>query len=526
MNSAIPLSGPDRLRRPAFLVWAPVSVTAAWFLAALLSPQPLEKTVPFVLAQFALAVLLLWLLWSRKEASRAAGPDAAVFIALHGLLFYGLSNVVPVFYREVRPADLRVITESRVPYADIDAYTAATIAAIGLVAGLAAGAGVVGRMGRLPQSGAGWFGTVRWLPGAGTAAAILVLLLVLAAIGTFRFGIEFNATLSEERVARLELGDQLLFHGLFSFLPLGPALAATVFVQMRRCRWPVRAALLMAGLFMITLIGVWRMRSTAMLAAALPIVLLGLLGRIAVAKWFVPAGLLVVMSYVAVTRVRISEAPGVVESSSDTGIDLLALGEAVRHRGGDDTVSGMVILDASYRLAGLEGAAALLEAQKAGRLAAQLGRVTASGFVQSLPARIRPEPDIPLKIKTAPAVLGVFGEGDWVTTLLSEAVLDCGVWGTVLYGFLAGALIAGIEQFLLFAGSLPAMGGLLFLRYAFLLFLLTFASDLAGMTTRFFKATVGYWVLMIVIGIVIHAIDPREQASRSAGKRTPAEPAV
>src|ERR1019366_9041678 len=123
---------------------------------------------------------------------------------------------------------------------------------------------------------------------------------------TLRFGVEYAVTLSDERIAALSPFDQLLFHGLFWFLAIGPALAAVVWTRQRRRRPAVAAALVGVAIVFVAVLGVWRMRSTAMLAVALPVVLLASQGQINARRWALPAVLLVGGSYAVITAVRIS----------------------------------------------------------------------------------------------------------------------------------------------------------------------------------------------------------------------------
>ena len=496
-----------------FLVLGPVLIAAGWIVAALLSPYPFAAAVPFILAQFALTTLLLGLLAVSRKVWKETGPDTTAFVALHGLIYYGFANVVPVFFRDTRPLELKLLMEERIPEAGLAAYAGATLAAIGLVAGAALGARIVLAAAGEIRLRAGENRRIPWLPGASTSAGILAVLVVVVLAGSARFGLDFAVTLSDENVRELGLLDQLLLHGLFWFLPLGPSLAATVYLQARRPRRATTVILVATSVILVAVVAVWRMRSTAMIAAALPFLLLGLTGRIDIRKWFGAVAVLLAVSYAAVTAVRISDLETLVTTSRGRPLDSSEVRDAVARRSGDQTVAGRAFFDFSYRAAGLEPVAALCEAQEKGQLRLQGGRVVVAGFLQSLPARLRPQQDLPLRVKTAPAVLGVFGEGDWVTTFLSEAVLSFGIWATVLYGFAAGLLIALIERLLVLFGSRPLFEGFLILRYAFLLYFVTAGADLATMTALFFKATIGYLAMFVLVGAIVQAVaTPRRPA--------------
>ncbi len=503
MDSVPKVPEPADRQRGGLLLLGSAVTAAGWLFSGLLAEIPLQELLPILFAQTALAALLLALLASDSPNRLEAGPGAVTFLALHGLIFYGLANIAPAFFRNLRPFELRALMEWRIPPAPVDAYTAATIAAIGLLAGAAAGAGIVSRAFRVTVPSSPGARTVSWLPGAATAAASLAVVAALVVAGTVRFGLGFGLTLTDEAILQFDLLDQLLFHGLISFLLLGPALAAAVYIQSRRIGALGTGFLGIIGVLLVVLIAVWRMRSTAIIAAALPIALLGLTGKLDVRRWLAPAVLLLLGIYAAVTAVRVSDIGNVVLEGGErnpAARDLLA---AAARRGPDETVVSRTVFDLSYRAAGLEAVAALIEAQQDGRLDVQGFRVTGSGYLQSLPARLRPQQDMPLKVKTAPSTLGIFGEGDWVTTILSEGVMDCGMWGTALYGFLAGFLICLVERALLRLGSLPVLDVLLVLRYAFLAYLLYIGADLPSMTATFFKATIGFLGVLLAASFLI-----------------------
>ncbi|HEY3350324.1 MAG TPA: hypothetical protein VGM13_11160 [Thermoanaerobaculia bacterium] len=473
-----------------------VLILAAWGVAAVFSDRPLGEKASLLAAQAALTVVAC-LLVSRHAGDEPA--DLRVVLPLHALLYSGLSNVVPALLPALRPASLAEIVSLRMPESGAGDYAIATLSALGLLVGWATGLEIVSRCFPASRGGAARpLGT----PRDSTALAAMLILFVLVAAGTLRFGLEYAITLSDERVTTLGLGDQLLFHGLFSFMPIGPALAAIVWMSHERRRPAVTAALVGASCLFVGVLGVWRMRSTAMLAVVLPMLLLSSRRRIDVRRWALPGVLLVVASYAAITAVRISDLEEAVREGAGRMSAADFLGAVGRQPPGE-SVSGRALFDASYRTAGLEPVAALVAAQDAGRLPLQEGRVLRAGFEQALPASLRTEFEVPERVKTAPSLFGIFTEGDWVTTFAAEAVLDSGAALTFLPGVVAGLLLGLVDRLLLRAGNARGFDGILVVRMAFLLYPIAVGASVADMTLLFLKATVGYAALFVLASLFV-----------------------
>jgi hypothetical protein len=260
--------------------------------------------------------------------------------------------------------------------------------------------------------------------------------------------------------------------------------------------------LLVSSLAILGLLMLWRMRTAAMLAVVLPMVLFAYTRRISWRGFWVGGALLAAGAYVAITFVRTSDLP-LLFASGDPGRQQLGnVLAAAGSRSGASGIGGTMLLDSSYRLAALESVSALVEAQEGGSLKLQWGRTTASGFIQALPARWRPAEGVPERLKTAPSHFGVFTAGDWVASVLAEAVIDFGPWLAWLPGILVGFLLTAIDRVLLDAGRSPDFAGLRIYRLAWFVGILQFEVSLADRTLMFFKATVGYVALFLVIGYV------------------------
>ena len=129
-----------------------------------------------------------------------------------------------------------------------------------------------------------------------------------------------------------------------------------------------------------------------------------------------------------------------------------------------------------------------------------------AGFRQALPAAMRPDFEVPERVKTAPSNFGIFTEGDWVTTFEAEAVLDAGAALTFLPGIVAGFLLGAIDRALLRIGNVAGFDGVLVARMAFLIYPIAVGGSLADMTLLFLKATAGYVVLFVLLGLCVNAV--------------------
>jgi hypothetical protein len=483
-------------------------VSISWLIAALFSSQPLPQGLMLVFAQSMLAFFTFTLLVKTLPIHQAVyGPSLNFVIGLHVLIYYGISNVIPALLQELRPQNIIMSVTYRIPSSSVLAYVTATIAAMLMLLGMIVGSHFAFKVWTLRR----WhrLRTIDlrylWLPGYKLAMFTCVILLALVAVGTLMYGMRYDSgLLSANMVRKFSLCQQLFFHGLFHFLPIAPMLAATALVQatmshqLRLARWLLATACLMT----VMALSVWGMRSTAMMALILPLSLLVYVGKVKWRKIALPALGLIMVVYGAVTFIRGSELKSLL--SRTLNITKLSMSDvvsaAMTARNEKQTVLKRALGDISYRTAGLEAAASLIQAQTEGHLSLQWGKTIQAGFLQALPVSLRPAFEISERIKTAPAYLGIFQAGDWVTTLLSEFVLDFGPFLLFIPAVIAGMLLGLIDRALLWFGQNPALEGLLIVRFAFLLFIIANGGSLAGMTLMFFKAAFGFIVLFILTG--------------------------
>ena len=478
-------------------------ITVVWIVAAALSAHPLEEGLCLALVQAPLSFVALWLIvrgdltwgWSR-------GPTFVPVLALHVLIYYGVANVVPALFHGVRPY---APVMERIPQAPPLAYMVASLCALLFLAFACIGERLLAtvfpqvRANRCARAGGRRYG---WLPGHRAAVASCVSLLAATSVGTALFSLRFSAFLSDASAAGFSLGEQLLFHGVIHFLSIAPFLAAVALVQdtRPRRRQGARWLLLVAGVVTFGELMMWQERSAAMISLLLPAVLLVAAGRMKFGRAGVAVLGLVVVAYGAVTLVKISDLSTVVAVTDRSRLSVPGLLKAAAERSGGGTVKRRAFLDASYRTAGLEPAAAVIEAQDTGRLEPKWGKVIWSGFVQALPASLRPKTETSPSFKTAPAYYGVFQEGDWTASVLTEFIIDFGPYLLFIPALLAGIGLSAIDRVLLALGLRPALAGLLVLRIAWLLGIVMFEVSIADRTLLFFKATVGFAALLLLVG--------------------------
>ena len=490
-------------------------LSGLWLVAALLSSRPLSESLLLVLVQALLTFLALLIFFKTlPRAPSASGPGLMPILAAHVLLYYGIANVSPALFPEQRPAFFLLI--NRIPQSSAGAYAVASEAAILFLLGAALGSHLA--KGLVPLSrpkphllgGAAYY---TWLPNYRVSLVACLALLLIVVLGTSIYGLRFGTLLTEEEVINMSLGQQLLFHGLFPFLPVAPLLAASAYVQagsvlQKRRAWRL---LVVSTLLIVVMLALWRQRSTAMIAVLLPVLLLVYTGRFAWWRTVVRLLVLIPLAYALVTMVRISDLPGLVSAAGSSGLRISKMISSLGKQSGYETVLGQALFDASYRTAGLEAVAALLEAQTR-ELEPRWGIVIQSGFLQALPASLRPKFYMPERVKTAPSYYGVFREGDWVTTMLAEFVLDFGPVWLFFPAVLAGLGLALIDRLLLRLGAQLPLQGLLVLRLPWLIYLIQIGSSVADMTLLFFKGTVGYAALLLILGFLANV---RVRRSRS-----------
>jgi len=486
----------------------PGLIAIAWVAAFLFSVRPLAEALGLVLIQSVLAFFTFAVLVRALPRKQAAdGPRLNFIIGLHVLIYYGLSNVIPALLPELRPETLIMMVTRRIPMSPAGVYSLATVAAMLLLLGLVLGCRLASGLWPLPRRHYSQIANAyAWLPPYNLAMLACVMLLALVMVGTIQYGVHFDATmLSGEAMAGLPFSQQLFFHGLFYFLPIAPVLAAAAFVQAAkpRQRQLARWLLAVASLMIFAALSVWRMRSTAMLSLAMPLALLAYAGKIDWRKIVLPAMGLMMIVYGIGTFVRGSDFQALMARTSDfTQLSMNEVVSALMTRAENQGVLESAMIDASYRTAGLEATASLIQAQTEAHLPLQWGKTIRAGFMQAFPASLRSALEIPERIKTSPAYLGVFEEGDWVTTMLSEFVLDFGPYFLFFPAVLAGLGLALIDRALLGLGRRPALKGLLIIRFAFLLFMVSNGGSLADMTLMFFKATIGYATMFLLLGNV------------------------
>jgi hypothetical protein len=496
-----------RRQRVPLLITAVAATLGAWMAAALASKQPLATSLPLVFLQTLLAAICFAVLL-RSDRRPSIGPTVIGILAVHALMYYGPSNVMAALFADRRPPELELVI--RVPSSPTEYYALSTVSALLFLLGAVGGAALPWRVlaprsaVTSPGSGQRW----AWIPGYRVATWSCVALLGVVVVATAKFGLRFDATMLVEGVtATFTLLELVLWGGIFYFLPIAPLLAAAAVVQSpnRRARRSAVGLLVFATIASLAVLMVWRMRSTAMISVVLPVALLVHARILPLRKTLMPGAVAMVVIYAVVTFIRLSQVAGILAQSTGGSVNVGSVVEVMREgRGG--SIVDKAMFDLSYRAAGLEGVAAILHAQDQNRVGLLMGRSTVAGFAQALPGSLRGRAGIPERIKTAPSHLGIFGESDWVTTFLAELALDFGPFALVAPAVLVGFLFGLVDCLLLILGNhSPGLQGLLILRMPWLLTFILMGSSAADLIAFFFKANIGYTLLLVLISLCVGA---------------------
>ena len=491
-----------------------VLIGGVWVLAAIFSAQPILESMLLVVLQIVLAfTALLFGARALSKPSTPEGPGIVFFLAIHVLIYYGFANVVPALLSDIRPEYIQAMVGYRIPPSNTISYILGTVAALSMLCGLIGGAWVARKL--LPLKVPARRHCIRkyqWLPRYRLLMIASGTTLTLLLLGTATYGIRYDILISDDEIASLSLGMQLFFHSLIYCLAIPPVLAAGAYVQAFSIRQRKTAGWLTIASILVTVaaLSIWRMRSHSMIAFALPVALIVYTGMINWRRLLLPGLAIIVMIYFGVSFVRMSGFVGLIsETNSIAEVNISEAVSAVFTEPGRKLVSEVAMGDASYRTAGLEGVAALIQAQNNGQLELQWGNTIYSGFLQALPAALRPSLEVSERIKTAPSYFGIFSPGDWVTTLLAEFVLDFGFILVFFPALFGGFFLCALDRILLLLGQLSAFEGLLVLRIPFFLFIVSNGGSLSDMSLMFFKATTGYALLLLLIS----------WASRLSGRR-------
>lgn len=477
-----------------------------WSIAAFQTQLNRTEALTLVGVQGILAGVALWVLTaSLPQMQSRGGPWMLPVFSLHVILYYGVFNIIPALLPEWRPELIVMLVLYRIPASPISSYTIATAAAIMLLVGVQLGSHIT-QMIRCRSANDAVLpaldGRVSWMPGYNVSISISVSLTAVILLATMRYGPEFGLLMTDlDRVRALPFWEQLLYHGIFPFLPL-PSLLATnaalIAPSVRARRWSV-VLLVVVAILGIASLSVWGMRTPALMVFALPMCLLVYAQKVNWKLLILPSILLGGGVYTVVTIARLGEIGFQLRGDKTSVSQIMSL---IQSSGENDQLLQQVISDISYRNSGLEASASLITGQEMGAIPHPLyGEVTAAGFLQALPASLRPQSDIPKRLKTAPAHYGWFAPGDWVTPLLCEVLLDSGPWLALFHGILIGILLTFVDDLFLQIGQHPTFQSVLVIRFGWLLLLLH-APSVAELTLMFLKASVGFALFFVFISFV------------------------
>jgi len=324
-------------------------------------------------------------------------------------------------------------------------------------------------------------------------------------IGTVLYGAKAAALVySEADIANFDFFQKIIFHGTLYSLSIPPILATVVYIQSKSSKEIFQSKILLVFSSVVTLFAllVWGQRSTAILSAVCSFAIVIFAKKTTIKKIVLPVILTLIFVYSAVTFVRNSQIVDFLAGVENINIEAMyaSLGESSQENGGDLLSRGFV--DLSYRAAGLEAVAAIVSAQSNGGLELRWGATSLSGLMSALPSLLRPEDGI-ISIKTAPFDSGLFSNGDWVTTLLSELTFDFGAFLIFFPAIICGFLLTLLDRLLYIAGQNHLFHGFLLIRILFLIFIISRGDSIASMTILLFKALSGLTFLLIAIAVAI-----------------------
>jgi hypothetical protein len=485
-----------------------ILISSIWlYIGTAVSKYSLTETLPLYLVQFVLTyIAIINILNSDLISSLTEGPNILSLLALHVLLYYCIANIFPAIIPEQRTYFSQMM--NKIPESDVGYYFLSSVAAVVFLVATVLGYYACNSLFKnfsVHRSRLNSFSNVPWLPSYQTSLLFSSVLMICIIYATIMYGWKTGTILTDENIIEFTFFEKLTFHGSIYFLPVPPILGSSAYIQANSLKQKKYALWLFGLSCLVTLLCliIWRQRSTAMIAVSLSICLLGYTNTIPWKKLILPIILSVVIAYSLVTIVRESALPALISMSGDlSGTSAAEMISAIQPESNDMGILSSFLNDMSYRTAGLEGVAAIIMAQERGNIELMMGRVTFAGFKKSLPMSLRGENTFDDRIKTAPSFYGVFDEGDWVTTILAEQVMDYGIFILFLPSFVIGFLLCAIDALLYYMGSMPSCDSLLVIRISWLLYIISNGGCLSDLTLNFIKATIGYTFMLLIIGYI------------------------
>jgi hypothetical protein len=422
-------------------------------------------------------------------------------ISFHFLIYYGIFNVIPALVSDWRPDNISTML-SRIPKTGIIFYSIASLSAILFFLGCIFGVSIYNFFFKghldIKSNAKKWF-----LPDSYLCLNIGIFLNVIQIVSLFLFSLNSNLSTDDE-ILNLTFIEQIVFHGVTYFSSISILLYVSAYVQSNNIitKKHIKVATIFSIVINLLTVFVLGQRSTVLISFMLPVLYLITNGKMKPSRVLLPFLLISFILYSFISFFRDSNVKALLTVAMNNEVEIIEISkEVVSSKGNFDLIT-RGIGDISYRTAGLEACAAIIQSQSKGELDYQWGNTIYSGILQSLPRIFRNSDYIPERIKTAPYKFGVFDEGDWVTTILAEFVLDFGPFLIIFPALFLGLVLAFIDHFFLIIIRSKYFKSLSIVRIAFLIFLLSNGGSFSEITFLFFKAVSGFAFVFVIITII------------------------
>jgi hypothetical protein len=472
-------------------------ISISWIIISFFSKGDLFDISSLLLLQILLTFILSFFIFRYYPKK----SSLIQIVSLHTLIYYGLFNVVPALVIDWRPENISIML-SRIPKSDIIFYSLSTLASVlfffGCVFGIIVYNYFFNRKILSKSYSMNWF-----LPSSKLCLNIGIFLIIIQIISLFLFALNTNL-ITDDDILKLNFFEQVVFHGITYFSNISILLFVSAYTQCidLEKRKHIKIVTIFSVLISLAVVIVLGQRSTVLISFMLPILYLLTNGKIKMTKVFLPFLLFSFILYSVVSFFRDANVKAILSIAKSNEIDLIEASKDVSSTKDDFNLVTRGIGDISYRTAGLEPCAAIIQSQFKGELNYQWGNTIYSGILQALPRFFRNSDYIPERIKTAPYNFRVFDEGDWVTTILSEFVLDFGPFLLVFPAIVLGIILAFIDHVFLSLIRYNFFESFSIIRISFLIFILSNGGSFSEITFLFFKAVSGFAFIFIIISLV------------------------
>ncbi len=471
-----------------------IGISLLWIFLSFLSKGNFIEISSLIFLQIILTFVLVFFAFKDYSYKSAL----IQIISIHFLIYYGLFNIIPALIPEWRPDNISIML-SRIPKSDIFYYSIATFSSIlfflGCISGVYTYNYFFNRNLKDIKYANNWF-----LPNSKLSLYIGFFLIFIQLLSLFLFALNSDLV-SDDDLLNLNFFEQIIFHGVTYFSTVSILLFVSAHINSTNLKTKkhIKLAIIFSiiiSLFVVVILG---QRSTVLISFLLPVLYLLTNGKIKFSKIIFPFLVIAFTLYTVVSFFRDSNVKMLLTILKNNEINFTEITKDVSSSKDNFDLITRSIGDISYRTAGLEPCAAIIESQYNNQLNYKWGTTIYSGILQALPRFFRNTDYVPERIKTAPYQYGIFGEGDWVTTILSEFVLDFGPFLIFIPAIFLGLVLALIDHIFLFMINFKLLKSISIIRLSFLIFLLSNGGSFAEITFLFFKAVFGFTMIFILL---------------------------